>query len=302
MTVVELSGGIGGARMATGLAAVEDVDLTVVVNVGDDAANHGLAISPDLDTVVYTLAGLEGPLGWGRSGDTFALNDELARFGVDNTFRLGDRDLALKLYRTFEIAGGASLSAVTEEVARSFGVEAHVIPASDDPVRTMVRITDGWVTFQEYFVARRHEDDVLELRFDGADSARAAPGVVEAIQEADLVVIAPSNPPLSIWPILAIDEIRTAVEFHPAVTAVSPLIAGKTVKGPADRVMTALGLPPGNKGVAEAYAGVIDRLVIDSSDRDDADSIEDIEVIVADTLIKEPAAGARLAAELVHDG
>jgi LPPG:FO 2-phospho-L-lactate transferase len=300
MTVVELSGGVGGARMARGLAAVENVDLTVVVNVGDDDANHGLAISPDLDTVVYTLAGLEGPVGWGRSGDTFALNDELARFGVDNTFRLGDRDLALKLYRTFEIAGGARLSGVTEEAARSFGVEAHVIPASDDPVRTMVRITEGWVTFQEYFVTRRHEDDVLELRFDGADSARAAPGVVQAIQEADLVVIAPSNPPLSIWPILAIDEIRTAVESHPAVTAVSPLIAGMTVKGPADRVMTSLGLPPGNRGVAEAYAGVINRLVIDSSDRDDADSIEDIEVIVTDTLIEEPAAGARLAAELVH--
>ena len=301
MTVVELSGGVGGARMARGLSAVESVDLTVVVNVGDDAANHGLAISPDLDTVVYTLAGLEGPLGWGRSGDTFALNDELARFGVDNTFRLGDRDLALKLYRTFEIAGGARLSAVTEEVARRFGVEAHVIPASDDPVRTMVRITEGWVTFQEYFVARRHEDDVLELRFDGADSAKASPGVVEAIEEADLVVIAPSNPPLSIWPILAIDEIRTAVESHPAVTAVSPFIAGRPVKGPADRVMTALGLPPGNRGVAEAYAGVIDRLVIDSSDRDDADSIEDIEVMVTDTLIKERAAGARLAAELAHD-
>lgn len=299
MTVVELSGGVGGARMARGLAALDELDLTVIVNVGDDADNHGLAISPDLDTVVYTLAGLEGPQGWGRAGDTFALNDELARFGLDNGLKLGDRDLALKIYRTQALAGGATLSAVTGAVAASFGIEERIVPATDDPLRTMVRIAEGWVTFQEYFVARRHRDEVLELRFDGADSARAAPGVVEAIAAADLVLIAPSNPPLSIWPILAIGEIRDAVEAHPAVTAVSPLIAGKTVKGPADEVMTALGLPPGNPGVAAAYAGLIDRLVIDSSDSDDVHSIEGIEIIVTDTLIKEPAAGAKLAAELV---
>ncbi|HEX6299127.1 MAG TPA: 2-phospho-L-lactate transferase [Acidimicrobiia bacterium] len=299
MTVVELSGGVGGARMARGLAGLDDLDLTVVVNVGDDTANHGLAISPDLDTVVYTLAGLEGSQGWGRAGDTFALNDELARFGLDNTFRLGDRDLALKIFRTQALARGATLSAVTGTVARSFGIDARIVPATDDPLRTKVRIADGWVTFQEYFVARRHADEVLELKFDGADSARAAPGVVEAITTAERVIIAPSNPPLSIWPILAIGEIRDAVEAHPAVTAVSPLIGGKTVKGPADKVMTALGLPSGNPGVADAYAGLIHRLVIDSSDSDDVDSIEGIEVIVTDTLIKDAAAGAKLAAELV---
>ena len=299
MTVVQLSGGVGGARMARGLAALDELDLTVIVNVGDDAANHGLAISPDLDTVVYTLAGLEGPHGWGRAGDTFAMNDELARFELDNTFKLGDRDVALKIYRTQALAGGAKLSAVTGTVAGSFGIEARIVPATDDPLHTMVRIADGWVTFQEYFVARGHQDEVLELRFDGADSAKAAPGVVEAIASAELVIIAPSNPPLSIWPILAVGEIRDAVEAHPAVTAVSPLIGGKTVKGPAGEVMAALGLPPGNQGVADAYAGLIDRLVIDSSDRDDVDSIEDIEIIVTDTLIEDPAAGARLAAELV---
>lgn len=299
LKIVELSGGVGGARMARGLAALEEVDLAVIVNVGDDAANHGLAISPDLDTVIYTLAGLEGPQGWGRAGDSYALNDELARFGVDNSFKLGDRDLALKLYRTQAIAGGATLSAVTRTIARSFGIGAEIAPATDDPLRTMVRIADGWVTFQEYFVARQHRDEVLELRFDGAESANPAPGVIETIERADLVIIAPSNPPLSIWPILAIDEIRAAIEVQPAVTAVSPLIGGKTVKGPADRVMTALGLSPGNQGVAEAYEGLIDRLVIDTSDRDDVTSIEDIAIMVTDTLIKEPAAGARLAAELV---
>lgn len=271
----------------------------MIVNVGDDAANHGLAVSPDLDTVVYTLAGLEGLEGWGRAGDTFALNDELARFGVDNRFKLGDRDLALKLYRTQAIAGGATLSAVTQTVAHSFGIEAEIVPATNDPLHTMVRIPDGWVTFQEYFVARQHRDEVLELRFDGAESAKPAPGVIETIEGGDQIIIAPSNPPLSIWPILAIDEIRATIEAHPAVTAVSPLIGGTTVKGPADRVMTALGLSPGNQGVAEAYAGLIDRLVIDTSDRDDVPAIEDLEIIVTDTLIKEPAAAARLAVELV---
>jgi LPPG:FO 2-phospho-L-lactate transferase len=297
--IVELSGGVGGARMARGLAALDDVILTVVVNVGDDASNHGLAISPDLDTVVYTLAGLEGPQGWGRLGDTFALNDELARFGIDNTFKLGDRDLALKLYRTQAIAAGATLSAVTQTIARSFDIQAEIVPATDDPLRTMVHIEDGWVTFQEYFVARQHRDDVLELRFDGAESAKPAPGVVDAIADADLVVIAPSNPPLSIWPILAIDEIGEAVQQHPAVTAVSPLIGGTALKGPADRVMSALGLSSGNRGVAEAYEGLIDRLVIDASDEDDVAAIENIEIMVTDTLIKDPAAAARLAVELV---
>jgi LPPG:FO 2-phospho-L-lactate transferase len=285
--------------MARGLAALDNIELTVVVNVGDDDTNHGLSVSPDLDTMVYTLAGQEGPLGWGRAEDTFALNDELGRFGVDNTFQLGDRDLALKLYRTNRIAAGATLSEVTANVAASFGVVAGVLPASDDPVRTLVRLDDGWVSFQEYFVTRRHRDEVLELRFEGADSAEPAPGVIEAIANSDMVVIAPSNPPLSIWPILEIDEIRSAVESHPSVTVVSPLIGGRPVKGPADRVMASLGLAPGNLGVVEAYAGLIDRLVIDSSDTNDVDAIEGIDIVVTDTRIKDPAAAGRLAAELV---
>lgn len=285
--------------MARGLAAVPGVDLTVVVNVGDDASNHGLDISPDLDTVTYTLAGVEGPQGWGRADDTFALNDELGRFGVDNTFQLGDRDLALKLFRTNELANGARLSEVTAIITRAFDVRPKVLPATDDLLRTMVRTTAGWQTFQEYFVKRRHEDEVVELRFDGADDAQPAPGVLEAIRDADEVIVGPSNPPLSIWPILAINKIRSAVAAHPSVTAVSPLIGGKTVKGPADRVMASLGLPPGNPGVAAAYDGLLRRLVIDTSDRDDASSMGDIEVLVTPTLIKEPEAATRLATELV---
>lgn len=299
MKVVELSGGVGGARLARGLANLPEVDLTVVVNVGDDASNHGLHISPDIDTVVYTLAGVEGPHGWGRAGDTFHLNEELARFGVDNTFQLGDRDLALKLFRTNRISDGEPLSSITTTIARSFGLESSVLPVTDHRVRTMVRTEAGWLSFQEYFVARRHQDEVLELRFDGAAAARPAPGVIEAIETADLVVIGPSNPPLSIWPMLAVSEVRAAVERR-AATAVSPLIGGKTVKGPADRVMASLGLAPGNAGVAEAYEGLIDRLVIDTSDGDDEATLEGIDVLVTDTLIEEPAAAARLAAELTR--
>lgn len=299
MKVVELSGGVGGARMARGLAAIPEVDLTVVVNVGDDASNHGLHISPDLDTVTYTLAGVEGPQGWGRADDTFTLNDELGRFGVDNTFQLGDRDLALKLFRTNELANGARLSEVTGAIARAFDVGPTVLPATDDPLRTMVRTADGWLTFQEYFVKRRHRDEVVEVRFEGAEDASPAPGVLEAIRDADRLIIGPSNPPLSIWPILAIEEVRSAVAAHPSVTAISPLIGGKTVRGPADRVMASLGLPQGNRGVAAAYEGLLHRLVIDTSDRDDASSMGDIDVHVTPTLIKEPEAATRLATELV---
>lgn len=299
MKIVELSGGVGGARMARGLAALPGIDLTVVVNVGDDADNHGLRISPDLDTVVYTLAGLEGPHGWGRTDDTFALNTELARFGVDNTFQLGDRDLALKLFRTHAMSIGEPLSAVTAAVGASFGLTHRIVPVSDDRLRTMIRVADGWISFQEYFVTRRFADEVLEVAYEGATEARPAPGVIEAVEDADLVVIAPSNPPLSIWPMTAVPEFRAALSAHPAVTAISPLIGGKTVKGPADRVMVALGLPSGNAGVATAYEGLIDRLVIDLSDGDDADSLGDIDVMITDTLIKEPEQAARLAREIV---
>ncbi len=299
MKVVELSGGVGGARLARGLAAVPGVDLTVVVNVGDDASNHGLHVSPDLDTVTYTLAEIEGPQGWGRADDTFALNDELGRFGVDNTFQLGDRDLALKLFRTRELSNGAKLSEVTGAVAGAFDLSTRVLPATDGRLRTMVRTVDGWLTFQEYFVKRRHRDEVVEVRFEGAEDARPAPGVLQAIRDADRLIIGPSNPPLSIWPILAIEEVRSAVAGHPSVTVISPLIGGKTVKGPADRVMASLGLPPGNRGVAAAYEGLAHRLVIDTSDRDDASSMGDIDIHVTPTLIKEPEAAIRLATELV---
>lgn len=284
--------------MARGLYAVAEVDLSVVVNVGDDADNHGLVICPDLDTVLYTLAGVEGPLGWGRDGDTFRTNDELGRFEVDNTFRIGDLDLALKLVRTQQMGSGATLSQVTGDLAASFGVRCALYPATDQRLRTEVEVAGGgWISFQEYFVDRRHRDEVINLRFSGADDARAAPGVVESIEQADTVVIAPSNPPLSIWPMLAIEPLREVVANHPRVIAVSPLIGGTTVKGPADRVMISLGLPPGNQGVADAYEGLLNLLIIHSEDA--GEPLDGVEIMATDTMIGDRASGERLAREIL---
>ncbi|MEE9178480.1 MAG: 2-phospho-L-lactate transferase [Acidimicrobiia bacterium] len=300
MKVVELSGGVGGARMARGLTAVPDVDLTVVVNVGDDEEIHGLHVSADLDTVIYTLAGVEGPDGWGRSADTFVLNEELARFGVDNRFRLGDLDLALNLFRTQALAEGKPLSVITAEIADSFDLRADVVPATNDTLRTEVRIEgDEWLSFQEYFVLRGNRDEVKELRYPGSEAAHPAPGVLEAISAADVVVIAPSNPPLSIWPILAINEIRQAIRSHQRVVAVSPLFGGKSLKGPADRVMASLGLPAGNAGVIEAYAGLIEMLVVDTQDADDARQLGGVEIMVTDTRIARATRARELAEEIL---
>lgn len=297
MQVVELSGGVGGARLARGLAAVPDVHLTVVVNVGDDDRIHGLHVSPDLDTVVYTMAGVEGPEGWGRAGDTFAANDELGRFGVDNRFRLGDRDLALNIYRTLRLDAGETLASVTADVARAFGIVATVLPVTDDQLRTEVRLDPGWVPFQEYFVLRQNRDEVHEVAFRGSTEARPAPGVIESLEAADLIVIAPSNPPLSVWPILSVSPLRKLLTDHAHVIAVSPLFAGKALKGPADRVMASLGLPPGNRGVAAAYDGLIDMLVVDTDDGDE--TIEGVDVVPTDTRIAEPTAARRFAERLI---
>lgn len=298
MKVVELSGGVGGARLARGFAGLLDTELTVIVNVGDDDTIHGLHVAADIDTVLYTLAGMEGPEGWGRAGDTFAFNEELARFGVDNRFRLGDRDLALIVSRTSQLGEGRRLSEVTADHARSLGVEASVVPATDDPLRTQVRLDSGWTAFQEYFVIRQNRDAVHEVAYRGADAAVPAPGVLEAIAAADLVVIAPSNPPLSIWPILAVPGVRDAVAAHPRVVAVSPLFGGKALKGPADRVMATLGLPPGNQGVAQAYDGLVDLLVVDTGDADGI--VAGPETVALDTRITNPDAAVRFAATMVR--
>jgi LPPG:FO 2-phospho-L-lactate transferase len=301
MRVAELSGGVGGARLARGLDAVTGVEPTVVVNVGDDLPTHGLYVAPDLDTMVYTLAEIEGPHGWGRADDSFVANTELGRFGVDNRFQLGDLDLALKIYRTDRMSAGETLARVTDTIRSSFGITTPILPASDQPIRTMITTTEGErLTFQEYFVARGHRDRVRSLDFEGAPAAAPAPGVIEAIDAADMVMIGPSNPPLSIWPILAVAAIAEAVRRHPRVIAISPLIGGRALKGPADSVLADLGLGTGTRAVIASYRGLIETLVVDSSDRSDAGTIDEVEVVAMDTRIPGRADAARLAEEILR--
>lgn len=300
MKVVELSGGVGGARLARGLSRVPDVETTIVVNVGDDEDIHGLHVSPDLDTVVYTLAGIEGPEGWGRRGDTYAANEELARFGADNRFKLGDRDLALNILRTEALRAGTALSEFTARLTDRLGLRTRVLPASDDPQRTTVVTTSGEsLAFQEYFVLRRQSDELARVDYSGP--AAPSPGVIEAIEASDVVLIGPSNPPLSIWPILAVNGVSDAIRNHPRVVAVSPLFEGKALKGPADRVMRSLGLAAGNAGVAEAYEGLIDELVVDVTDADDVDTLEtgELRVRALPTRIIDPEDSARLCVEIL---
>ncbi len=295
---MELSGGVGGARLARGLDRLDSVDLTIVVNVGDDDDIHGLHVAPDIDTVVYTLAGIEGQHGWGRSDDTFETNDEIGALGHDNNFKLGDRDLAMNILRTEALRNGTSLSTFTASVAKHLGVGAWVVPVTDDRQRTIIETEDGEVLgFQEYFVTRQTRDTVAGVRFDGSPSP--APGVLEAIDQADMVFIAPSNPPLSIWPILAVPGLFDAVARHENVVAVSPLFEGKALKGPADRVMGSLGLPPGNAGVLAAYDGLLNRLIVDVSDAGDESGLDGkIAVTALDTRISDADAAVRFCEEV----
>lgn len=295
MKLAMLSGGVGGARLARGMAALSDLDLTVVVNVGDDDHVYGLAVSPDIDTVIYTMVGREGPHGWGLKDDVFAVMNALDALPIDPTFRIGDGDLATNLFRTDRLAAGWSLTWVTTALASAFGVGATVLPATDDPLRTQVKIGGNWVGFQEYFVARRHADEVEDVRFEGAGYCRPAPGVIEAIESAEALVIGPSNPILSIWPILAIPAIAEAVAAKPLVIGVSPLIGGSALKGPAHRVLESLGFGPGTKGVVSAYGGVLTDLVIDEADAADAETIRAPLIHVTDTRMPDLTASTRLA-------
>ena len=277
-------------------------DLTVIVNVGDDEDVYGTRVCADLDTVVYTLAGIEGAEGWGVAGDTFHVMDALADLGVDTSFRLGDRDLALCLRRTTQLRAGVVLSEITAAISESLGVAPGVLPASDDEIRTRVQIADGtWLDFQEYFVWRGHRDPVDAVRYDGAESAGPAPGVLDAIAAADLVIVAPSNPPLSIWPILAIERIRDAIAAHPRTVAMSPLFAGRALKGPAARVMAGLGLPAGNAGVIAAYEGLITDLFIDQGDAADLSELAGgpVAIHAVDTRLTGTDHGAGVAAAML---
>jgi len=291
--VALLSGGVGGARFACGLvSAIDPEDVTVIGNVGDDLDVLGLAVSPDLDSILYALAGLhDEERGWGRAGETWEALGTVSELGGDDWFRLGDRDLGLHLVRTEALRAGEPLSAVTARLARALGVEAAVIPATDDRLRTWIDTPAGSFAFQEWFVARGHRDEVDGVRFVG--DAEPAPGVLEALAGADAIVIAPSNPYVSIWPILAIGEIRAAlVARRVPCVAVSPLVGGRAVKGPADRMLARMAGGTGPEHVAACYAGLIDALVVDESDP--AGQLA-VRRIVTQTLMTDLDASRRLA-------
>ena len=269
MKVVLLSGGVGGARFARGLdAALDPGELTVVGNVGDDVEVLGLHVSPDLDSLLYALVGLhDEERGWGRAGETWRTLESAAAWGGEDWFRLGDLDLGLHLVRTQALAAGEPLSAVTARLADAAALRCALVPATDDRLRTWLDSPAGAFPFQEWFVARGHRDEVDAVRFEGADAARPAPGVLDALAAADAIVIAPSNPYVSIWPILAVAAVRDALEARrvPCV-AISPLVGGRAVKGPADRMLARMAGGTSPAHVASCYEGLIDALVVDESD------------------------------------
>ncbi len=295
--IVALSGGIGGAKLALGLAcALPPGALTVIANTGDDFIHLGLEISPDIDTLLYTIAGLDNAeLGWGRRDETWSAMETLAALGGDDWFRLGDRDLALHLLRTAALRAGARLSWVTADLARRLGIPTRILPASDNPVRTLLHTDQGWLAFQEYFVHRRCAPVLHELRFEGADTARPAPGVTEAIAAARAVVICPSNPFISLGPILAVPGIRAALAATSApVIAVSPILAGRAVKGPTAKMMAELGLPVSARAVAEHYGGLLDMFVAEPEDAPALASLP-VRVIAAPILMRTLAEKTSLA-------
>jgi LPPG:FO 2-phospho-L-lactate transferase len=314
--VVALVGGVGGAKLAFGLdralaargAERPENALTVVVNTGDDLELHGLHVSPDLDTVMYTLAGLADPdRGWGLAHETWNALEQLERYGAETWFRLGDRDLGTHIRRTERLREGATLSEVTRELADALEVRPTLLPMTDDDVRTKLRTDDGWLDFQEWFVRRRQADRVVEVRFEGADRSRAAPGALEAIGEASLVVLCPSNPFVSIAPILAVPGILGALRSGPApVVAVTPIVAGRALRGPADRMLEWLGTEVSPAGVAQLYAerypGLLRGFVIDEQDDEMSERIEllGIDVLVTDTVMASDEDRAALAGDVVQ--
>jgi LPPG:FO 2-phospho-L-lactate transferase len=297
VNVAVLTGGVGGARFLKGLISVIDPgNVSIVGNVADDIEVLGLHVSPDLDSVLYTLAGVaDEERGWGRAGETWNALRTAGELGGEDWFRLGDRDIGLHLVRTQLLREGVPLSAVTERLAHAFGLECALMPATDDPVRTFVETPAGTLPFQTWFVARSHRDDVLAVHFAGAPEAQPAPGVVEALEEADVVVIAPSNPYVSIGPIIAVAAIRSAIERRrvPCV-AVSPLVGGRAVKGPADRMLEGLAGGTTSAHVASCYEGLIDALVIDETDAP-ARLPPAVRAVVTRTLMTDDEARRRLA-------
>ncbi len=300
--VVALCGGVGGAKLALGLARILGENLTLIVNTADDFEHLGLMISPDVDTVLYTLGGLsDKERGWGRADESWNFMASLGQLGAETWFQLGDRDLALHVYRTQQLQSGRSLTAIVADVARKFDIAARILPMSDDPIRTMVETPEGTLAFQRYFVERRCAPEVRAIRFDGANGAKMSALVGEALRAPDLraIVICPSNPFLSVDPILATPGVRALVETAKApVVAVSPIIGGAAVKGPTAKIMGELRIPATSQAIVDHYRGLIDGLVIDESDALEKDRLG-IAARVAHTLMVSDADRERLAHDVL---
>ncbi len=296
-----LAGGVGAARLLSGLVRVVDpASITAIVNTADDVVLHGLHVSPDLDTVTYTLAGEINPdTGWGLRDETWQAMDTVRRYGGISWFNLGDRDLGTHLYRTQRLREGATLTQATGEIVAAWGLRLRVLPVTDDRLETRVTVEgEGEIGFQEYFVQRRHDVAVTEVRFDGADTAEPGPGVLDAITTAERVVVCPSNPIVSIGPLLAVAGVRDAVESRRDDTiAVSPIVAGAALKGPADRLLRELGHESSVVGVARLYAPLAATLVVDETDAQLASAVEreGMRCVVAPTIMRGPAEADALA-------
>ena len=289
--ITALAGGVGAARFLTGLVKlVNEEDLRIIANTGDDIELFGLHISPDIDIVAYTLAGIvDEDKGWGIKGDTFHCLEMLKKHGADTWFNLGDRDLATHIYRTERLAKGVTLSQITDEICRALGLKVKILPMSNDKFETRIKIAEGSVHFEEYFVKRQAKDEVLGVEFAGATDAKPSPGVLEAILDAELVIVCPSNPVVSIGTILAVDGVRDALRKTSArVVAVSPIVAGAPIKGPADKLLRGLGLDVSAYGVAELYSDFLDAFVIDVKDEGEKNKIEllGLDVKVTNTIMK----------------
>ena len=304
LRIAALAGGVGASKLLLGLASVADpAKLIAIVNTGDDVVLHGLRISPDLDIVTYTLAGVVNPkTGWGFHGESFRALERLGVFGRETWFHLGDRDLATHIHRTAMLASGATLAEAAESIRRALGVNARILPMSNQPVPTLIETQEGVLSFQEYLVRCRAEPAVRGIRFADAETAQPAPGVLEAIRQAEMIVICPSNPLISIGPILAVPGIREALrERRKDVLAVCPIVGGKSLKGPSDRMLAQLGYEASARGVARLYADFAGTFVIDPADRSQVSSIKSLgmRVAVVSTVMRTRAQKVRLARALV---
>jgi LPPG:FO 2-phospho-L-lactate transferase len=306
--IAAIAGGVGAARLLRGMVRVVPTgQLTAIVNTADDTVFHGLHVSPDLDTVTYTVAEAIDPVrGWGLAGETWRAMEHLNRFaafGATTWFNLGDADLATHLFRTDRLRQGATLTEVSADIAAAFTLPLHLLPMSNDPVATMVMTPEGELPFQEYFVGRHHDIDVSGVRFEGIETATPAPGVIDAIEQAETVVICPSNPIVSIGPVIGVTGVRESLtKRRDDVIAVSPIIGGAALKGPADRMLRGLGLESSALGVARWYADFVGTLVIDTIDAALADGVRalGLRCIVTDTIMTTPERAAELSATILN--